>query len=222
MAGQFILASGSPRRRTLIASLGIEPDVIKPDVDERRLGGEGPFEYVSRLARLKADTVRDQVSAPATILAADTIVLLAADTIGVDHHGEILGKPADPDDARATLRRLCGRDHIVCTAYSLIALDGESEQRINDDERTVVTMRDYSDAEIDRYVATGDPLDKAGAYAIQNVDFHPAAAISGCYNNVVGLPLCAVKRALAQVNWAGLAASESCDCGAYNGQGGYA
>jgi septum formation protein len=218
MSPRFILASGSPRRKELIASLGIDFEVIKPDVDESRNLHEDPFLYVNRLALLKANTVARQITSSATILAADTIVVLAADTIGVDARGELLGKPDDADHAREILRKLRGRGHIVCTAFALIRINADDRIMINRDVRTVVYMRDYRDDEIEAYIKSGDPFDKAGSYAIQYADFHPVARIDGCYNNVVGLPLCAVKRALVEVKWAGVAASEGCDCEIYMGE----
>jgi MAF protein len=215
MTQRFILASGSPRRRDMITSLEINFEIIKPDVDETLIPEESPFDYVRRLSILKAETVADSLAATATILAADTIVLLAADTVGVDGQGDILGKPVGKDAAWDMLRRLRGRDHVVCTAFTLMKVDGQSRQQITELVRTTVHMRQYSDDEIATYIASEDPFDKAGGYAIQNTNFNPAAHINGCYNNVVGLPLCAVKRALAQVGWDGITVSDECDCPAF-------
>jgi septum formation protein len=187
-SARFILASGSPRRRELLASLGIAFEIVKPDIDETQHPGEPPYDYVYRLSREKAAAVAAQVAAPAWVLAADTVVILAADTIGV-LEGEVLGKPGDADEARAMLRRLRGRDHVVCTALTLLRLGdapAEGDTRLT---RTTVTMRDYSDSEIDAYIATDDPFDKAGSYAIQHEGFRPVARIDGSHTNVVGLPL---------------------------------
>lgn len=199
---RLILASSSPRRRDLLASLGLTFDIIKPEIDETQHPGEDPYTFVQRLSREKAAAVAAKIEAPATILAADTIVL-AADTIGVDAAGDILGKPVDADDARAMLRRLRGREHIVCTAFTLHhrpADDSDDSQIITEAVKTRVTMRRYTDAEIDAYIASGDPFDKAGSYAIQNEAFAPVAHIDGDYNNVVGLPLDAVRAALASLD----------------------
>ena len=215
MMQRFILASGSPRRRDMITSLEINFEIIKPDVDETLIPEENPFDYVRRLSILKAETVADSLSVTATILAADTIVLLAADTIGVDGQGDIFGKPVGEGAAWDMLRRLRGRDHVVCTAFTLMKVDGQSRQQITELVRTTVHMRQYSDDEIATYIASEDPFDKAGGYAIQNTNFNPAAHIDGCYNNVVGLPLCAVKRALAQVGWENITVSDECDCPAF-------
>jgi septum formation protein len=183
---RLILASGSPRRRELLASLGVDFTVIKSDIDETQHPGEQPYDYVRRLSLEKAAAVAAKLeSAADVVLAADTVVILAADTLGVTESGEILGKPADAADARAILRRLRGRAHIVCTALTVRAPD----QTLTELTRTIVWMRDYTDAEIDAYIATGDPFDKAGAYAIQHEGFRPVARIEGSYTNVVGLPL---------------------------------
>jgi nucleoside triphosphate pyrophosphatase len=222
MTRRFILASGSPRRRELLASLGIKFTVIKPNRDEKRNEGEAPLAYVSRVSYDKAMTVASDMVAPAVVLAADTIVVLSADTIGVTPGGDILGKPADADDARRMLKMLRGQRHTVITAFTLVNIEKQGVKdhsySISDTVLTTVRMRDYTDAEIDAYVATGDPLDKAGAYAIQNAQFHPVESLAGCYNNVVGLPLCALRWALSEIKWPGIkppAPPTSCDCPKY-------
>lgn len=192
---RLILASSSPRRRALIASLGVDFTIIKPDIDESRHADESPVAYVRRLSQQKAEAVVRTLTATsgAAVLAADTSVILAADTTGI-HDGEILGKPESAEEARAMLRRLRGRAHIVCTGFTVLSAD--DMRRHTDHVQTIVHMRDYSDDEIDAYIATGDPFDKAGSYAIQHTDFHPVARIEGDYNNVVGLPLSAVRAVL--------------------------
>jgi septum formation protein len=191
---KLILASSSPRRKALIATLGIDFEIIKPHIDETQHPGEAPLDYVRRLSQEKAAAVAAQHDAPALVLAADTIVVLAADTIGITADGEILGKPADADDARAILRRLRGRAHSVCTAFTLLNIT--TGEHFTDVVQTRVHMRPYTDDEIDAYIATGDPFDKAGSYAIQHTGFTPVERIEGDYNNVVGLPLDAVHAAL--------------------------
>lgn len=194
---QFVLASGSPRRRELLASLGIDFVVIKSDIDETQSADEAPYEFVRRLSIEKAEAVAARLTEPSLVLAADTVVILAADTIGVTESGDVLGKPVDAADARDMLRRLRARDHVVCTALTLLKPD--SGRIITELTRTTVTMRAYSDAEIDAYIATGDPFDKAGAYAIQHDGFHPVDHIDGSYSNVVGLPVETLKGMLDQI-----------------------
>ncbi|MBC7871389.1 MAG: Maf family protein [Chitinophagaceae bacterium] len=230
---RFVLASGSPRRRELIGSLGISFEVIKPDIDETQQPDEGNLAYVTRLCQEKAAAVMSQLHPPATVLAADTIVVLAADTIGVISaendlngvysleaasafrlNGELLGKPRDAEEARRMLQRLRNRPHTVCTAFTLLQAETAltPAKKITSFVCTTVHMRDYSADEIEAYIATGDPFDKAGSYAIQHEGFHPVAQIDGCYNNVVGLPLCVVKRGLVYFGWSGITATADCDC----------
>ena len=200
----LILASSSPRRRELLASLGIDFTVVKPDVDERQRPGEAPLDYVRRLSQEKAADVAARLPSPITVLAADTVVILAADTLGVDDEGEILGKPADADDARRMLRRLRGREHQVYTAMTLLVVDGDAakpRRQMTTLTRTDVYMRPYTDAEIEAYIATGDPFDKAGSYAIQHQGFQPVERIEGSYTNVVGLPLETLEVMLADIGW---------------------
>lgn len=195
----LILASSSPRRRELLASLGVEFTIVKPEIDETQLPDEAPIAYVQRLSREKAQAVLRHNSTPAVILAADTVVILAADTIGITEQGDLLGKPVDAADARQMLQRLRARQHTVCTAVTVIHSNAaEPPLQMTELVTTAVHMRDYSDAEIDAYVATGDPFDKAGSYAIQHTEFNPVARIDGSYTNVVGLPLEAVQPLLAR------------------------
>ncbi len=182
----IILASESPRRRELLAGLGLAFDVQPADVDERPLPGEAPEALALRLSRAKAD-VAARRAPEALVVAADTLVVL----------GDIvLGKPASPEEASAMLRSLRGRTHRVLTGLTLrqASLAYESTQLAD----TPVLMRAYADDEVRAYVASGDPLDKAGAYAVQNHRFAPVARLEGCYANVVGLPLCHLYRALAR------------------------
>ena len=196
---RLILASSSPRRQELLAQLGLRFEIVKPEIDESRRGGEGLIEYAERLSREKAEAVVDALdSSPTLVISADTIVILAADTIGIDQDGELLGKPADAEDARRMLRRLRNRAHQVITAFTVF-LNARPARVITRHAETVVHMRDYSDAEIDAYIASGDPFDKAGGYAIQNEAFHPVARIEGSYSNVVGLPLDELQAALHEV-----------------------
>ena len=122
-------------------------------------------------------------------------IVIAADTIVIDHEGALLGKPADAADARRMLRHLRARAHHVVTAFT-VHRNSQPPQAYTGRSRTAVYMRDYTDAEIDAYIASGDPFDKAGGYAIQNDSFHPAARIEGSFSNVVGLPLDELQLAL--------------------------
>jgi septum formation protein len=177
----LILASASPRRRELLAQAGYTFEVITADVPEIRKAGEDPIRFVTRLAREKAEAVlsRETVPADALILGADTIVV-------VDE--EVLGKPQDEADAARMLRLLSGRTHQVITGVCLAK--GRERQRAA--EVTFVRFTTLSDEEIEAYVATGEPLDKAGGYAIQGVAGRWVPRIHGCYFNVVGLPLALV------------------------------
>lgn len=175
----LVLASNSPRRRQLLTSVGWDFVVIPADVKEDPGAGEQPFEYVTRLAREKALAVASQVVPGSFVVAADTTVV---------DEGEIMGKPVDEAQAVEMLQQLRGRVHQVFTAVAL--LRAKDNTLLSDYCRTAVRMRAFSEAEIATYVATGDPLDKAGGYAIQNSSFNPVKDIRGCYANVVGLPLC--------------------------------
>jgi MAF protein len=185
---RLVLASNSPRRRQLLALAGWPFSVSAADVDEsQHPQGESPADYVLRLAETKARAVAGD---------SDQIVL-AADTTVVDGM-DILGKPQDNAEAVAMLTRLRGHTHQVYTGVALLRLsDG---RLLKDLCVTDVPMRNYSDEEIDAYVQTGDPLDKAGAYAIQHPGFRPVAEINGCYANVMGLPMCHVIRMMRNVN----------------------
>lgn len=183
----LILASNSPRRRQLLALTGWNFTVSAADVDERQGENELPADYVLRLAETKAGAVRANV---------DQIVL-GADTTVVDGT-DILGKPADSEEAIAMLKRLRGHTHQVYTGVALLRL--RDRLLLKDLCVTDVPMRDYSDEEILAYVQTGDPLDKAGAYAIQHPQFQPVADLSGCFASVMGLPVCHAIRLMRMID----------------------
>ena len=174
--GSLILASTSPRRRELVALLGLPFQFASVDVDESAQPHESPEELVRRLSHAKAQSGVRQYR-DAIVVAADTVVAL---------DDSILGKPSDAADAVRMLQLLRGRAHVVYTGLAIARVQREAQHIAT----TTVWLRDYSDAEIAAYVATGDPLDKAAAYAIQHSAFHPVARIEGCYSNVMGLPLC--------------------------------
>ncbi|MCX7682884.1 MAG: Maf family protein [Anaerolineae bacterium] len=182
--GKVRLASASPRRRELLSWLGLPFEVVAPDVDESPREGEEPAALVTRLSLAKASAACHPGD-PEVVIACDTIVVL---------DGAVLGKPRDEQEAVSMLRQLRGRPHLVYSAVALIS--PASGRAATDLVETAVTMRNYTDEDIARYIATGDPLDKAGAYAIQHEQFRPVARLEGCYTNVVGLPLCHLTRAL--------------------------
>lgn len=175
----LILASASPRRRELLATLGYDFRVAVPDIDETPLPNENPRAHAERLANEKAHAVCDE----GTVIAADTIVV---------HAGRILGKPSDPAAARAMLGELSGTTHEVVTAVCVRS----AERTVVFSVVTEVVFRDLEPAEIEAYVGSGEPMDKAGAYAIQGGAAHMVRAINGSYTNVVGLPLCELHEAL--------------------------
>jgi MAF protein len=183
----IVLASNSPRRRQLLALADWMFSVVVADVDESVHENETPAEYVLRLAEKKARAIHAH---------ADQIVL-AADTTVVDGN-DILGKPRDNVEAFDMLTRLRGRTHQVYTGVALLRRsDGLLLKSLS---VTDVPMRNYSDEEIHAYIQTGDPLDKAGAYAIQHPRFKPVASMSGCYASVMGLPMCHVVRMMRQLD----------------------
>ena len=189
----LILASGSPRRKDLLGSTGITfeivpSSVLEPDPDQ----GETPGGYALRLARMKARDVASRYRG-AFVLGCDTVVAV----------GEaILNKPRDAADARRMLALLSGRDHTVVTACHLAGDTGETAWDAA--VATTVTMTDLTDAAIAAYVATGEPMDKAGSYAIQGLGGFMVAGISGSYTNVVGLPLAETVQALTSLGVIGV------------------
>ena len=184
MAGtRLILASASPRRRELLSLLGYPFEIVVSGVDEGAHLDASPATYVARTARTKAEAVsRTLPPGPPgrrLVIAADTTVAL---------DGAILGKPATPEEARAMLVALRGRDHDVHTAVCVV--DPDTGREAESVHTAIVTMRDYADEEIAAYIGSGDPFDKAGGYAIQHATFRPVAALTGCYLGVMGLSLC--------------------------------
>lgn len=184
-APMLILASNSPRRQQLIQLLGLPYEVHPVDVDESRCLSEDAESYVERLALSKANAAAAQYNG----------LILGVDTIVVDGKS-VLGKPVDADESQAMLSALRGRQHQVYSALALIHADIKLVVLCH----TAVSMRQYSDAEIAAYVASGDPMDKAGAYAIQNLDFNPVEKVVGCYASVMGLPLCHLTRTLRRLD----------------------
>jgi septum formation protein len=187
---RLILASASPRRAQILRDAGLVFSIVSSAVDETPIPGEAPGDLVRRLANAKAELVAARSVGPAIVVAADTVVVL---------EGQILGKPRSTDDARHMLERLSGRTHSVVTGVSLIRLP-DVEQRAFV-ETTLVHFDQLSANEITRYLATDEPHDKAGAYAIQGRAGRYIPRIEGCYYNVVGLPLARLLSELHELGW---------------------
>lgn len=185
----LLLASNSPRRKQLLALGNWNFNVIVSDVDETQFAGEKPKDYVLRLAQAKALAVLENARREQIIIGSDTAVV---------DGDEILGKPKDELDAVRMLKQLRGRTHQVFTGVAVYRVDDDS--MLTELCVTDVPMRNYTEAEIQAYVKTGDPMDKAGAYAIQHPGFKPAESLSGCYASVMGLPLCHVLRTLRKLD----------------------
>jgi septum formation protein len=188
----LVLGSASPRRREIVSSLGLPCAVLPASVDESTATGEKPLDYLTRVVSLKRSAVLGQLAErpAAAVLVADTSVTLG---------DEIFGKPTDIADAERLLERLSGREHCVFTRYSLCAPDGSLLR-----ERTVasrVWLRAASRGELHGYAASGEGLDKAGAYAVQGLGAFLVERIDGSYTNVVGLPACELVQDLVAGGW---------------------
>lgn len=187
---KLILASASPRRAEVLRDAGYHFTVLSSAIDETPYPDESPQDLVLRLAQTKADLAAARAVGPAILIAADTEVVL---------DGHIFGKPRSSDDARSMLEKLSGRLHTVLTGVALVRLpDVELRSFV---ESTLVQFAPLSDEEIGRYLATGEPHDKAGAYAIQGYAARYIPRIEGCYFNVVGLPVARLQHALSELGW---------------------
>jgi septum formation protein len=187
---KLILASASPRRAEILRDSGMSFTVMSSAVDETPIPGESPNEYVHRLACAKAELVAARSVGPAIIIGADTVVVL---------DGQIIGKPRSAEDARRTLQLLSGRTHSVVTGVMLIRLPDAERRGFVD--TTQVQFSAISPDEISRYLATDEPYDKAGAYAIQGRAGRYISRIEGCYFNVVGMPLARLWQELTALGW---------------------
>jgi len=178
----LVLGSASPRRKDILSALGLPIRVEPADIPEHVALAEQPLDYVSRIVSEKLTAVAARVSARfAAILVADTVVVI---------DGQVLGKPQDLADAARLLRRIVGRTHTVYTRYAIALPDAPSAVRVAHTVATEVSLRAASDDEITRYAASGEGLDKAGAYAAQGLGSFLVERIVGSYSNVVGLPAC--------------------------------
>jgi len=187
---RLILASASARRAEILRDAGYHFSVLSSAIDETPYADELPQDLVQRLANTKGELAAARAVGPAILIAADTEVVL---------DGHVFGKPRSSDDARRMLTKLSGRTHAVLTGMCLIRLP--DAERISFVETTLVTFSPLSDEEITRYLATGEPHDKAGAYAIQGYAARYIPRIDGCYFNVVGLPLARLQQALTELGW---------------------
>ena len=183
------LASASPRRRELMNLLGLEFTITPADLDEDSLPGESPVEMVERLSRQKALAVAAGMESGLVIGADSTVVFEV----------QAVGKPVDDDDARRMLRMLSGTTHHVSTGITVV--DAASGQILSDAMTSQISLRDLTDQEIEASIASGVPRDKAGAYAVQDTDLRPAADWEGCYNNIVGLPICRLLEMLQELGY---------------------
>jgi septum formation protein len=187
---KLILASASIRRAAILRAAGFSFAVLSSAVDETLIPGESAHDAVQRLAAAKAELVAARAVGPSIVVAADTVIVL---------DGHILGKPRTSDDARTMLAKLSGRTHSVVTGVTLVRLpDAERRSFV---ETTHVHFVTLSDEELTRYLATEEPFDKAGSYAIQGRAGRYIPRIEGCYFNVVGLPLARLCQALAELGW---------------------
>jgi septum formation protein len=188
---KLILASASTRRAEILHDAGVSFTVLSSSVDETPIAGEAPTDLVQRLADAKAELVAARAVGPAIIIAADTEVVL---------DGHVLGKPRTSEDARHMLSKLSGRTHSVLTGVTLIRLpDAERRSFV---EATLVHFAAIPETEITRYLATDEPFDKAGSYAIQGRAGRYVPRIEGCYFNIVGLPLARLCVELGELGWA--------------------
>ena len=206
---ELILGSQSPRRRELLERMGLEFRVLTAEIDETKYETEDPEDSVRRICRAKAKAVAERLlEENCQLSTVDCQLVLASDTIVV-LDGKILGKPHSSEEAKAMLRALSGREHQVFTAFTLLPVGGTQDAKDKTQnaaekaqapfthcEKTRVKFRELTEAEIDAYVATGEPMDKAGAYGIQGRGAMLVEAIHGDYFTVMGLPVCALAQAL--------------------------
>ena len=187
--GSLTLASTSPRRRELMEGLGLEFTVSPADIPEDPIPGESPQQMVQRLSLEKAQAVAARL---------DSGLVIGADSTAV-FEGQAVGKPEDDDDARRMLRQLRGTTHHVTTGLTVI--DAASGRTLSDAMTSQITLRDITDQEIEHSIASGVPRDKAGAYAVQDQELRPASDWQGCYNNIVGLPICRLLEMLDELGY---------------------
>jgi len=192
MSKRIILASQSPRRKQLLDQLGLEYEIISSNIEEIVPpfinGQNSPSQIVTELARQKAFAVGERLQKNNKI--SEELIIIGADTI-VIMNKKVYGKPNSPSEAKTILQELCGKIHQVYTGVAILSfnLAKSSIQCLTEAENSLVSFRNYSESEINAYIATGEPMDKAGAYALQGAGACLVAKIEGCYTNVIGLPM---------------------------------
>ena len=189
MPASLTLASASPRRRELMKALGLDFTITPADLPEDQIPGESPQEMVQRLSLEKAQAVAANMGSGLVIGADSTVVF----------EGRAVGKPVDDEEARRMLRELSGTTHHVSTGLTVV--DAASGRALSDSMTSQITLRDLTDQEIERSIASGVPRDKAGAYAVQDTELRPAIDWQGCYNNIVGLPVCRLLEMLRELGY---------------------
>jgi septum formation protein len=203
MLKRIILASQSPRRKQLLDQLGFKYEILVPHIDETLPAsvneGSSPGQLATELARQKAFAIGEELRKNGNN-SADEVIIIAADTIVVLDN-KLFGKPNSPAEAKAILQSLCGKTHQVYTGVALLVYNFTENKMhcLTESENSLVSFRKYEDAEIEAYIETGEPMDKAGAYALQGVGACLVAKIDGCYTNVIGLPMPKVVKMLREV-----------------------
>lgn len=182
---RIILASASPRRKELLSQIGLKFEIMPSDADETFDNTVSIEENIKRIAYDKAFYVKPDLDEHCVVIGADTVV-------SIDN--EVLGKPCDKNDAAEMLKKLSGNTHIVYTGYAIIRMS-DNKTAVGY-EKTYVTFRNLTEDEIEAYISSGEPMDKAGSYGVQGIGAVFVTKINGDYNNVVGLPLCSLTKAL--------------------------
>lgn len=199
MGYKIVLASSSPRRKELLETVGIHFDIINPVSDETMIANETPEDFALRVSVEKASSVSRLLDVPCVVIGADTVVVV---------DGEILGKPSDEGDAATMLNKISGHEHQVLTAFSIVKPPGEVLH--SEIVATKVRVKTLAAHEIEGYIKTGEPMDKAGAYGIQGIGSFMVREIEGSYTNVVGLPLVELLQALGNLGIVELFIADGC------------
>jgi len=199
MSYKIVLASSSPRRKELLETVGIRFEIVNPTADETVIGNETPEDFALRVSVEKASSVSSRLDKQCVVIGADTVVIVDS---------EILGKPFDEDEAASMLNKISGREHRVLTAFSILKPTGEVLH--SEIVATRVMVKPLAAHEIEGYIKTGEPMDKAGAYGIQGIGSFMVKEIEGSYTNVVGLPLVELLQALVNLGIVELFSADGC------------